>query len=264
MSIRSQLGRAQGSIISAFYRCTVPLGNAGPIVSFTFDDFPRTACSMGSAILEESGARGTYYAAVGLMNSSNHLGEMFVKDDVHALLEKGHEIGSHTFAHSSGRSTPLRAFEADVQEGIKTVEDFTGRSATNFAYPFGHVTLGTKKILAGRVTSARSIMPGFNGPEVDLNFLRAHSLYGGIEQARRAEELILENKKRKSWLIFYTHDVSHNPSLYGCTPALLERTVFTAAKNSRILTIQDALFELKAGMPVKQTEAAMQVEDSAG
>ncbi len=83
MSVRSQLGVVRTRILSALYRRCVSLGNNGPIVSFTFDDFPRSAYTVGGAILEEFGARGTYYATAGLMNRSNELGELFVRDDVH-------------------------------------------------------------------------------------------------------------------------------------------------------------------------------------
>jgi hypothetical protein len=45
-----------------------------------------------------------------------------------------------------------------------------------------------------------------------------------LDQLEKARQLILENEERKSWLIFYSHDVRSNPSPYGCTPSLLEST----------------------------------------
>ena len=63
------------------------------------------------------------------------------------------------------------------------------------------------------------------------------------------EGLILENAKRKSWLIFYTHDVRPEPSRYGCTPELLEAAVSSAVHSgSRILTVREALAEVGVGM----------------
>jgi peptidoglycan/xylan/chitin deacetylase (PgdA/CDA1 family) len=229
------------------YQCNVPLGDHGPIVSFTFDDFPRTAFSTGGAILEQFGARGTYYAALGLMNTSNELGEQFRSSDLDALLEKGHELASHTFNHSSARSLSCTAFRAEVEKGKKALKKMTGAKADNFAYPFGHITLRTKFVVSPALASARSIFPGFNGPVVDLNLLRANSLYGGIERGAQAEDLILENQKLKSWLIFYTHDVRSNPSPYGCTPALLEAAVSCAVlAGCRIMTVREALAEIRA------------------
>jgi len=221
------------------------LGTAGPIVSFTFDDFPRTAYSVGGSILEEFGARGTYYITGGLMNASNELGELCCWDDLQSLIDKGHELGSQTFRHSSCRALSLAAFREDVQKGMEAVEQIKGHNSTNFAYPYGHATFRSKKILGPRLTSSRSIIPGFNGPEIDLNLLRANRLYGDIDQSGPVEDLILQNARQRSWLIFYTHDVRANPSEYGCTPALLEFAVSRAARSgSRILTVQKALAEV--------------------
>ncbi|MFZ0806619.1 MAG: polysaccharide deacetylase family protein, partial [Candidatus Sulfotelmatobacter sp.] len=176
-------------------------------MSFTFDDFPRSAYSTGGAILEAHGARGTYYVTVGLMNASNELGELFVEDDLRPLMEKGHELGTQTFHHSSCRSVPLVSFRDDVRKGMKAVEELAGHNSTNFAYPYGHVTIRSKKALGSVLTSSRTIIPGLNGPDVDLNLLRANRLYGDVEMSQQIQDLISENVKQKGWLIFYTHDV---------------------------------------------------------
>lgn len=245
MSLQSQLGRVRGSMLSAFHRRAVPFGNRGPIVSFTFDDFPRTAYSVGGAILEKFGARGTYYVAAGLADTANELGELFVENDLHSLLEAGHELASHTFHHSSSRSVSLSAFQSDVQEGIKAVEHFTGSRCSNFAYPYGDVTLATKKALVPFLASARSILPGLNGPKIDLSLLRANRLYGDVDISQSVKHLIGQNVQRKGWLIFYTHDVRPNPSEYGCTPALFEFAVREAATSgSQILTVGRVLSQI--------------------
>jgi peptidoglycan/xylan/chitin deacetylase (PgdA/CDA1 family) len=231
--------------LCALHRRTVALGDHGPIVSFGFDDFPRSAYSTGGAILEAHGARGTYYATCGLMNVSNDLGELFAADDLHSLLEKGHELGTQTFNHNSCRAVSLATFRDDVQQGMKAVKQIVGHNSTNFAYPYGHVTLRAKRVLGPEIMSSRSIIPGFNGPDVDLNLLRANRLYGDIDQSQEIENLILQNVKQRTWLIFYTHDVRPSPSEYGCTPALFEFAVSHAAKSgSRILTVEQVLAEI--------------------
>jgi peptidoglycan/xylan/chitin deacetylase (PgdA/CDA1 family) len=245
MNFRSHLGSVRRSLLCAFYRRTAPLGDHGPVVSFSFDDFPRTALVTGGAILEAYGARGTYYVTGGLMNVSNELGELFVADDLRPLLEKGHELGTQTFSHSSCRSVSLAAFRDDVQKGIKAVERIAGHNSTNFAYPYGHATLRSKKVLGPVLASSRSVIPGFNGPEIDLNLLLANRLYGDVELSQHVEDLILQNEKQRTWLIFYTHDVRPSPSEYGCTPALLDFAVSRAAKSgNRILPVGQVLAEI--------------------
>jgi peptidoglycan/xylan/chitin deacetylase (PgdA/CDA1 family) len=242
MSLRHHLGSLRRTALCALYRRRVPLGKCGPIVSFTFDDFPRSAYLVGGSILEQFGARGTYYVAGGLMNTSNELGELCVAEDLRSLVEKGHELGTQTFRHSSCRLVSLAAFRNDVQAGMKAAEQIKGHNSTNFAYPYGHVTLRSKRSLGPDLTSSRSNIAGFNGPHVDLNLLRANKLYGDLDQSQYVEDLILQNMKQASWLIFYTHDVCPSPSQYGCTPALLEFAVSLAARSGgRILTVQRAL-----------------------
>jgi len=255
VSLRSGLGAARRQMLRSLYRNSVRLENRVPMVSFTFDDFPRTAYSAGGSILEQFGARGTFYASCGLMSTCNELGEHFRPDDLERLLEKGHELASHTYSHISCRSVSCAQFCNDVEKGRQAVEEVTGAGCSNFAYPFGHVTLRTKQSLETIVTSARSVIPGFNGPEMDLNLLRGNSLYGNVDAAGRAEELIAENARRGTWLIFYTHDVSLNPSPFGCTPALCEAAVSCAAQSGcRILSVREALLEagIEGGEPKGQ------------
>jgi len=230
----------------------VPLGDRGPIVSFTFDDFPRSALTLGGKVLTDHGFRGTYYAAIGLMNEVNHLGEHFRQDDLETLLSDGHELASHTFGHVSSRAISARAFKEEVEKGRRAIEGLTGqKDFGNFAYPFGDVTLNSKRTVGPDVVSSRGIWGGLNGPEVDLNLLRANSLYGDLEKSAQIEQLILENERSGSWLIFYSHDVAPVPSQYGCTPTLLEFAVSAAAKSSsRVMTVAEVVQELR--QPITQ------------
>lgn len=246
MNPRAALSSIRRNAICALFQRTAPWGNRGPVVSFSFDDFPRTAYLDGGAILKRFGARGTYYAAPGLMNTETELGAQFIPEDVHRLIAEGHELACHTFSHLSGRAVPSSVYGNDVDRGRKAMAEVAGVSDSgNFAYPFGHVTLMTKKTLGPRMRSSRGIFPGLNGPEIDLNLLRGNSLYGDLRQLPKAKNLILENERNKSWLIFYTHDVRSKPSPYGCTAELLESAVsFALERGCRILTVKAALAEL--------------------
>jgi peptidoglycan/xylan/chitin deacetylase (PgdA/CDA1 family) len=210
-------------------------------VSFSFDDFPRTALTVGGKILKGVGARATYYTAVGLMDSVNELGPQFRRDDLHALLQEGHELGNHTFSHVSARATSLADYCEEVTRGNQALTEVLGIIASrNFSYPFGEVTFRVKKRVGQNIPSCRGIFRGLNGPAVDLNLLYANSLYGGTEQLAAAKALIDENTRRKTWLIFYTHDVQPHPSPYGCTPALLEEIVNAVQRSgARIVTVSE-------------------------
>ena len=242
MTLRSQLGSVRSRLLSSVYSRPLPLKGRGPVVSFCFDDFPRSAFSVGGTILKSFGVRGTYYAALGLMDSTNALGDLLTRADIDDLLRDGHELGCHTFEHSSRRNVSLAAFERDVSRGREAIHELTGTDSPNFSYPYGHLSIKAKRRIGSRMGSARGINGGINAPAADLNLLRANSLYGDIDQSRQVEALIMENSRLSGWLIFYTHDVRQNPSPFGCTPALFDHTVASAKKsNCAILPVESAL-----------------------
>ena len=237
------LGEVRQFLLRSMHRRLRSMEPEQAVVSFCFDDFPRTAYSAGGAILKGLGVRGTYYASFGLMNTTNELGPQLIQNDLESLLSDGHDLGSHTFSHWSARRVPIVDFERNVLQGRDAVRKMTGRDEIdNFAYPFGHVAFASKKRLTSKFCSCRGIYPGINGPDVDLNLLRANSLYGGIDQLARAESLLSENARRSGWLIFYTHDVQSTPSPFGCTPSLLDSVVaLTLEKGFRILTVGEVI-----------------------
>jgi len=155
-------------------------------------------------------------------------------------------VGSHTFGHLSARKTRVSVFLQDVEHCEEAIrQNITVDQSSNFAYPYGEVTLNAKKLVGPRMKSCRGTFGGFNGPYVDLNLLRANRLYGDIDRADAAKQLICENEQRRSWLIFYTHDVASNPSPFGCTPALLEEVVsFAASRGARMSTVADVVSEI--------------------
>jgi peptidoglycan/xylan/chitin deacetylase (PgdA/CDA1 family) len=231
MFFQDLLGRARRGIISAVERREVPLPDMGPLVSFSFDDFPLSALHVGGAILKSYGISGTYYAAMGLMGTANHMGPHFEAEDLAMLLKDGHELGSHTFGHVSCRALPLRDYEAEVRKGREAVERITGGGQFHhFSYPYGHVTLRAKARIGARFASCRSIFRGINTSPVDLNLLRANRLYSWSFDLDAISRLVTQNERQRGWLVFYTHDVSVRPSAFGCTPAQLESVVKLVAR----------------------------------
>ena len=231
MRLQTTLGRLRRNLTCSVNRRAISLKMQNPVVSFCFDDFPRTAYSSGGSILRSFQARGTYYAALGLMGTSNELGDLLTWEDIESLLSDGHELGSHTFSHCSGRNVSPDVFERDALLGREVIRRMTGCDAGSFAYPYGHVIVRLKKRLGAQMDSCRGIYGGLNWPSADLNLLRANSLYGDADQCERVKSLLVDSERPGGWLIFYTHDVRRHPSPFGCTPALLEKTIEMTMEN---------------------------------
>jgi peptidoglycan/xylan/chitin deacetylase (PgdA/CDA1 family) len=239
MSSLQLLGKVRRKIISTINRRDVELSGVGPVVSFTFDDFPQSALRVGGSILCSYDACGTFYTSLGLMGQTNDLGKQFCADDLQALLQDGHELGSHTFGHLSSRSSALSEFEADVWRGREAVEQISGQSSSHhFSYPYGHVSFRAKPRIGAYMSSCRGITPGINDSPADLNLLRANSIYSSSFDLNSIDQLLALNEERRGWTIFYTHDISMSPSAYGCTPAEFEDVVKLAIKrNAKILPV---------------------------
>lgn len=217
------------------------------VISFTFDDFPKTALTVGGAILERYGARGTYYTASKLVGTHGDLGPLFEAEDLRVAHRNGHEIASHTHTH-------LRCSEADqptlVSEvkannaGIAAiVKDFV---PSNFAFPYGATSPTARQVMKRYYASCRGNEPGINMKIPDMAELYAYSVYAGTFDESQMRKLIDKNRSSGGWLIFYTHDVTPTPSPYGCTPEQWDAVVGYAAKTSPILPIRDVISALQA------------------
>jgi peptidoglycan/xylan/chitin deacetylase (PgdA/CDA1 family) len=226
-------------------KLAVPVSSS-PLISFTFDDFPRTALTVAGAMLTENGLRGTYYAAMGLMGRRTSVGEIYNAEDLVALVDAGHELACHTFDHLSCR----RVGESELQKNCDRnrramAETLSGYRLRNFSFPFGDVTWPAKSSLAPIYDSCRTTKCGINRNPIDLAFLRANPMYSAspISELHR---LIAENVERAGWLIMYTHDVGPQPSAFGCTPAYFGDILSSAiASGASIVTVAEAISRLR-------------------
>jgi peptidoglycan/xylan/chitin deacetylase (PgdA/CDA1 family) len=207
------------------------LRNNTPMVTFTFDDMPKSAATAGARILEAHNARGTFYVSGALVGTTSPHWTFVDAEDIVALHAQGHEIGCHTFSHK--RTCDLDA--ASLSREFEQNRHYIGAldpaiEVANFAYPFGYGSFARKRQLRTAFQSCRSIVPGINSGTVDPQFLRANPLIDiGID--RDAIDRAFEQAQtHNGWLIFYTHDVADAPSPYGCSPALLTYALEVASR----------------------------------
>jgi peptidoglycan/xylan/chitin deacetylase (PgdA/CDA1 family) len=210
----------------------------GGVVSFTFDDFPRSAWLEGGRILEGHGARGTYYAASGLLGSVGPHGRVATSADIRELLQRGHELGCHTRTHLNCAEASREVLLSEVGSNAAELRTaLQGRALDSFAFPFGAASPRARRVLRRRFSTLRGIQPGINLGPLDLDALRANRIYDRVFDGDRLAALIEENRSVGGWLIFYTHDICDAPSDHGCTPAQLRDVVAQAASRSQILPV---------------------------
>jgi peptidoglycan/xylan/chitin deacetylase (PgdA/CDA1 family) len=224
------------------------MSNRRPIVSFSFDDFPRSAAANGARILENHGMRGTFYAAGSLCNKVVDGTTYYNASDLENLIKAGHEIGCHSFRHVSVTSIGRTELQNEIRENAAFFAALPHPQALlSFSYPFGQISPLRKLILQHRFVSCRGIRPGVNCGVADLGLLRATPLY--TDSLTNIHAQLEKASSKNGWLVFYTHDVDENPSPFGCTPALFETAVqLTASAGFDVMTVRDAVSAIE-GLP---------------
>jgi peptidoglycan/xylan/chitin deacetylase (PgdA/CDA1 family) len=116
-------------------------------VAFTFDDGPdpKTTREVLDA-LDEVNAKATFFVIAKKAEAHPEL--------VREILERGHEIGLHSYEHD--RLFSLRSEERvrqDLEQGMRVLEDLTGERPLFFRPPIGH----TNPIIA-RVADALDLV----------------------------------------------------------------------------------------------------------
>ena len=213
-----------------------------PIVSFTFDDFPKTAAQAGADIIEKVGGRATYYACSGMAGTKTVTGEQYTSAELVDLLSRGHEIGAHTHTHLDCAKARVPDAVSNIHTNLSQLRDMGADHITQFAYPYGETQTALKDALKGTFETARGVLAGTNGRGSDLMQLRALELTPDDRTTDRAAAAIRASAGRPSWVVIFTHDVHDEPSDYGTRPESLSQLANLARDTgASILSIGDAL-----------------------
>jgi peptidoglycan/xylan/chitin deacetylase (PgdA/CDA1 family) len=207
-----------------------------PVVTFSFDDFPKSALN-GADIVEKHGGRAGFYACTSLMGkTSPAMGEMFDAATLKELVARGHEIGAHSHSHLDCAKHKLDKVQKDVSENLVALaEAGHAEHVSAFAYPYGETTFAAKSWVSEVFVTGRGILPGVNVGEADRSQLRAIELGASAASRRRAVAALKNCVASRGWLIFFTHDVSPSPSSYGATSELIEELAKTAVDMGAVL-----------------------------
>jgi peptidoglycan/xylan/chitin deacetylase (PgdA/CDA1 family) len=214
-----------------------------PMVSFTFDDIPDSAASVGAPMLEEYGGRATFYISGGLVGQWSGHWAGIDAEGILGLHRSGHEIACHTFSHRRAIELDAAAMAQEIEANRRYLHSLDPSiRIENFAYPYGQGSVSRKLQLRNVFRSSRAILPGVNSGTIDLQYLRARPLVDehiGHEGIERAFDQAIATG---GWLIFYSHDVVEAPSPYGCTPQLLRKALEAAARRKMpIVSVAEAL-----------------------
>jgi peptidoglycan/xylan/chitin deacetylase (PgdA/CDA1 family) len=211
-----------------------------PIVTFTFDDIPASAATLGADILERHGVGGTFYIAGRLITGGAREGFADV-DACRKLALAGHELGCHTFSHTGLRNMDGAQAAADLAQNEEFFSSIASTmKPSNFAYPFNKSTVAALPALRSRLRTARGGHAGINRGSVAAYQLSAVEI--AQPEDPNLDDWLDDLAREPGWLIYFTHDVSDSASRYGSRPATLDRLVHRASTlGHEVLTVDAAL-----------------------
>ncbi len=231
------------NVAHSLFRRPLAIRSQRPLISFTFDDFPRSALLTGGAILNHHGLAGTYFTSLGLLGKDGPSGPLYRLDDLKALLAQRHELGCHTFSHDHSWDTEAEAFEGSVLQNRAALSKLVpGADFKSLSYPIAEPRPMTKRKVARHFLCCRGGGQTLNVGTADLNQLAAYFLEKSRDRIQAVKDLIELNREARGWIIFATHDVSPDPSPYGCTPEFFDSVVqYAMSSGARILPVVGAL-----------------------
>ena len=194
-----------------------------PVVTFTFDDFPKSAVR-GADIVETHGGHAGFYACTSMMGKSGPMGDMFTAEDLLELASRGHEIGAHTHSHLDCAQSDKTECEQDISENLAALKEAGFEHVVSaLAYPYGETQFVLKEQLASQFLTGRGVLPGLNSGVVDRLQLRAVELDQSDISEERAFAMLEKAVETNAWLIYFSHDVSDEPTNFGASPDLIEK-----------------------------------------
>ena len=214
-----------------------------PLISFTFDDFPRSALLTGGEILNSFGIAGTYYTALGLLGTDSPSGRICVIEDLERALDAGHELGCHTYSHLDSWSTNAKEYEQSILRNRRVLREMIPEAKfETFSFPLSSPRPTIKRAASRHFSCCRGGGQTLNVHSADLNQLAAYFLEKADGKIEPVKALIDRNAESRGWTIFATHDVSTNASPYGCMPEFFRDVVqYAVGSGAQILPIMKAL-----------------------
>ncbi|HTE22900.1 polysaccharide deacetylase family protein [Flavitalea sp.] len=102
-------------------------------VMLTFDDTDLEQYTIALPEMKKYGFKGVFFIMTVSLNRPNYM----TKEQVKALADDGHEIGSHTWDHRNVKLYGEEDWATQIDKPTKQLSAITGKPVKYFAYPFG-------------------------------------------------------------------------------------------------------------------------------
>lgn len=129
------------------------------IVTTSWDDGSKLDLKLAE-LLKRHGIKGTFYIP------RTYLDNPLEKNEI-GMLDKGHEVGSHTLSHADLTKIALPKADVEIRSSKSYLEDLLGHEIVMFAYPKGRYNKDIKEVVkdCGFIVGRTCKHGSFNLPE---------------------------------------------------------------------------------------------------
>jgi peptidoglycan/xylan/chitin deacetylase (PgdA/CDA1 family) len=99
----------------------------------TYDDTDEDQWTIAKPEMDKYGFKGVFFIMTVSIGKNHYMS----KEQIKALSDAGHVIGSHTWDHKNVKKYEAADYVTEIQKPTKLLEDITGKKIDYFAYPFG-------------------------------------------------------------------------------------------------------------------------------
>lgn len=142
-----RLNRRNYTTLTAYEAATLSektLTTLSPFVVVTFDDGFESVFTHAIPVLDRYAMKATVFPIVKYFDTGTFSSwdvyptqKHLSKQQIRAIAESGHEIGSHTLTHPDLRLLSEKELEKELSESKKILEDILGRSVVTVSFPWG-------------------------------------------------------------------------------------------------------------------------------
>lgn len=106
-------------------------------IMLTFDDTDMDQFTIVRPTLDKLGYKAVYFIMTVSIGRKGKFVDYMTKEQIKQLSDEGNVIGSHTYDHKNFKKYAGKDWEEQLDKPTKKLEEITGKTMTEFAYPFG-------------------------------------------------------------------------------------------------------------------------------
>jgi MYXO-CTERM domain-containing protein len=173
-------------------------------VSFTFDDGWLSAYNMLIPRLDKKGWKSTNFIITTYPDKPGYQSDYILSKQVKSLIERCHEVASHTLTHPDLATLTTAEWTAEITEPIPTLKNW-GSDAFGIAPPYGSYTPEILAAMAKLYPYMRTLHPDVNQPPYNAHELNGHVLTNTSNDAELEELLTRAEQIDGGWIILVFH-----------------------------------------------------------